>query len=201
MHLIGGGMTLLTGVLIITDYIELRHMLIIALIQGFLMATQIPASNSLAYQIVGPQRLLNAMATRLMAMNMSRIIGSLIAGVLITRYGVGSSYLFAAAGSLFGLGFLWFVKGSFQASTQREPFLQATSQGHEVHLGGHQYPWTSPAQLIHGSVCFFTPSDDAGYGARRAGRRCYWARISFCGERDRLDLEHPRGGRPWRFQE
>jgi MFS family permease len=64
-----------------------------------------------------------------MAMNMSRIIGSLIAGALITNYGVGSSYLLAASGSFLGLGFLWFVKGSFQASSQREPFLQATSQG------------------------------------------------------------------------
>jgi len=91
VHLIGGGMAFLTGALVITGYVELWHMLIISLIQGLLMATQLPASNSLAYQIVGPQRLLNAMATRLMAMNISRIIGSLIAGALITKYGVGSS--------------------------------------------------------------------------------------------------------------
>jgi MFS family permease len=129
VHLIGGVITLLTGVLIIADYIELWHMLIIALIQGLLMATQLPASNSLAYHIVGPQRLLNALATRLAAMNMSRIIGALIAGVLITRYGVGSSYLFAASGSFLGLGFLWFVKGNFQVFDQRQPFLQATIQG------------------------------------------------------------------------
>ena len=129
VHFIGGGVAFLTGALVITGYVELWHMLIIALIQGLLMATQLPASNSLAYQIVGPQRLLNAMATRLMAMNMSRIIGSLIAGALITKYGVGSSYLFAGSGSLLGLGLLWFVKGSFQASTQREPFWQATRRG------------------------------------------------------------------------
>ena len=129
VHLIGGGMAFLTGALVITGYVELWHMLIISLIQGLLMATQLPASNSLAYQIVGPQRLLNAMATRLMAMNISRIIGSLIAGALITKYGVGSSYLFAASGSFVGLGLLWLVKGNFQASSQQEPFLQATSQG------------------------------------------------------------------------
>ena len=129
VHIIGGGVAFLTGALVITDYIELWHMLVIALIQGLLMATQLPASNSLAYQLVGPQRLLNAMAARLMAMNMSRVIGSLIAGDLISHYGVGSSYLFAGSGSLLGLGLLWFVKGSFQAATQQEPFWQATSQG------------------------------------------------------------------------
>jgi len=129
VHLLVGGVALFTGVLILTDHIAIWHMLMIALLQGFLMATQLPSSNSLAYQIVGPQRLLNAMATRLMAMNISRIIGSLIAGALITKYGVGSSYLFAASGSLVGLGFLYFVKGGFQTSTHREPFLEATSQG------------------------------------------------------------------------
>jgi MFS family permease len=129
VHFIGGVIAFFTGALIITDHIELWHMLIIALMQGLLMATQLPASNSLVYQIVGPQRLLNAMATRLMAMNMSRIVGSLAAGVLISQYGVGSSYLFAGFSSIFGLGFLWFVRGSFQASSQREPFLQATGQG------------------------------------------------------------------------
>ena len=59
VHLIGGGMAFLTGALVITGYIELWHMLIISLIQGLLMATQLPASNSLAYQLVGPKRLLN----------------------------------------------------------------------------------------------------------------------------------------------
>ena len=129
VHFIGGGVAFLTGALVITGYVELWHMLIIALVQGLLMATQLPASNSLAYQLVGPQRLLNAMATRLMAMNISRIIGSLIAGALISHYGVGSSYIFAGASSILGLVFLWFVRDSFQSSSQREPFWQATNQG------------------------------------------------------------------------
>jgi MFS family permease len=129
VHLIGGVIAFFTGVLVITGYIELWHMLIIALIQGLLMATQLPAANSLIYQIVGPQRLLNAMATRLMAMNMSRIIGSLSAGALISQYGVGSSYLFGGISSIVGLGFLWCVRDSFQSSSQREPFLQATGHG------------------------------------------------------------------------
>ena len=129
VHFIGGSTAILTGVLFITGHIELWHMLVFSLIQGLLMATQLPASNSLAYQIVGPQRLLNAMATRLVAMNISRVIGSLIAGALISQYGVGSSYIFAGAGSLVGMGFLWFIRGSFQAPSKRDPFWQATSQG------------------------------------------------------------------------
>jgi MFS family permease len=129
VHFIGGGVALLTGALVITGYVELWHMLVISLVQGLLMATQLPASNSLAYQLVGPQRLLNAMAMRLMAMNISRIIGSLIAGVLISHYGIGSSYIFAGVSSILGLVLLWFVRGSFQSSSQGEPFWLAINQG------------------------------------------------------------------------
>ena len=129
VHIVGGIVSLVTGILALTDQIELWHLLVIALMQGILMATQLPASNSLAYQIVGPGRLLNAMASRLAAMNISRIIGSLIAGVLIERYGVGSSYLLAAAGSFLGMALLLFIRGEFQTSSQREPFWQATGQG------------------------------------------------------------------------
>ena len=129
VHFSSGSTAILTGVLVITGNIELWHMLVFSLIQGLLMATQLPASNSLAYQLVGPKRLLNAMAARLVALNMSRVIGSLIAGALISRYGVGSSYIFAGAGSVIGMGFLWYIKGSFQATSKREPFWQATKQG------------------------------------------------------------------------
>ncbi|MDE2860454.1 MAG: MFS transporter [Chloroflexota bacterium] len=119
----------LTGFLAITGQIQLWHMAPIALTQGMLMGTQLPASNVLAYQIVGPERLLNAMASRLMAMNISRVIGSLIAGALIHNFGVGSSYLLAASGSAVGLAFLLVIRGDFRAAPQREPFWQSTGQG------------------------------------------------------------------------
>ena len=124
-----GSLAILIGVLVVTGHIALWHMLVVALIQGLLMATQIPASNSLGYQLVGPQRLLNAMAARQAGMNITRVIGSLIAGALISQYGVGSSYLFAGASSLVGVGFLWFIKGSFPAPNEREPFWHAVGQG------------------------------------------------------------------------
>jgi MFS family permease len=124
VHFGGGITTCITGILIITGGIQLWHMPILALVQGMFMATQIPASNALAYQLVGPHRLLNAMATRLTAMNISRVIGSLIAGTLITTYGVGSSYLFAAMSSVVGMSILWFIKGTFKEPVNENPFWQ-----------------------------------------------------------------------------
>ena len=128
----------LTGFLAITGQVQLWHMAPIALAQGMLMGTQLPASNVLAYQIVGPERLLNAMAARLMALNISRVIGSLIAGWLIHSFGVGSSYVLAASGSALGLAFLLVIRGDFRAAPQREPFWQST--GH-----GLRYAWQNHA--------------------------------------------------------
>ena len=129
VHFGSGAAAIAVGVLFVTGSIELWHIILASFAQGLLMATQLPASNSLAYQLVGPDRLLNAMATRLAGMNFTRIIGSLIAGALISRYDVGSSYLFAGGCSVVGLGLLWFIRGSFQSATEREPFWQSVSQG------------------------------------------------------------------------
>ena len=92
VHFGSGAAAIAVGVLFVTGNLALWHLIVAALAQGLLMATQLPASNSLAYQLVGPDRLLNAMATRLAGMNITRVIGSLIAGALISRYDVGSSY-------------------------------------------------------------------------------------------------------------
>ncbi len=95
------------------------------------MSIQIPGNNSLAYQLVGPERLLNAMATRLAAMNISRIIGSLIAGSLMAELGIGSAYLFAASGSLVGIMFLWRIPESLPSSDPRVPFWKGIRRGLE----------------------------------------------------------------------
>ena len=129
VYFMGALVSGLTAVLVITGNVQLWHLAPIALAQGMLMGTQLPASNGLGYQIVGPARLLNAMASRLMAMNISRVIGSLMAGGLISTYGVGSSYLLATSGSAIGLVFLLVIRGDFRTAAQREPFLQSTGQG------------------------------------------------------------------------
>jgi MFS family permease len=75
----------IVGMLVIFSDIKIWHLMLSAVLQGLFMATQLPASNTLAYQLVGPARLMNAMAARLAGMNLTRLIGSLIAGTLIAQ--------------------------------------------------------------------------------------------------------------------
>ena len=81
------------GLLIVSDGVELWHLLTAALLQGMLMAIVLPASEALVYDTVGPKRLLNAVAIKHGAFSLARIPGSLLAGVLIATTGVGSCYL------------------------------------------------------------------------------------------------------------
>ena len=130
LYVFGSAVIVTMGLLVIYDRIVLWHVLLGAFFQGIVMAAQQPAVNSIAYQLVGSSRLLNAMAARLLAMNISRIIGSVIAGYLIYRFGIGSSYIFASCCSIIGLGFLYFVKVESRIlSAANESFWFSTKQG------------------------------------------------------------------------
>jgi MFS family permease len=136
VQLATGTTALAVGLLAVTGNIVLWHMLVAAFVQGLLQAVQMPASNALIYQVVGPGKLLNAMAARLMVFNMTRIIGSLIAGWLITHISIGSCYLFSAGSSYLAAPLLMALRGSYRPETTRESFWQVLS-------GGIRYAWSS----------------------------------------------------------
>ncbi|MBI4336576.1 MAG: MFS transporter [Chloroflexi bacterium] len=128
-HVASIGVALAIGVLAVTHHVALWHLLVASLASGAMQAVQMPASNALVYDVVGPRRLLNAMAARMVAFNLTRIIGSLIAGGLIASFGVGSSYLFAAGSTCVGILCLLPIKGAFLAGGLKEPFWQSVRQG------------------------------------------------------------------------
>ena len=128
-HLCTGIASGITAILFITGTIELWHMPFLAFAQGITMSIQIPGNNALAYSLVGPERLLNAMATRLAAMNISRIIGSLVAGSLIAQFGIGSAYIFAMLGSLIGIAFLWRIPINPPSTSTKAPFWEEIRHG------------------------------------------------------------------------
>ncbi|MBI4201860.1 MAG: MFS transporter [Chloroflexi bacterium] len=125
----GGAITLAIGVLAYTGHIALWHILVASLLLGATQALLMPASNALVYECVGPQRLLNAMAARMVAFNVTRIIGSLIAGWLIAASGTGSTFLFAAGSIFVGAGCLLPIKGKFLTEGGRRPFWQSVREG------------------------------------------------------------------------
>ena len=136
VQLLSGTLALAIGLLFLGERLDLWLILAIALLQGILQSIEMPAGNVLLYQSVGAQRLLNGMATRMMAWNVTRIVGSLIAGVLIASAGIASCYL-VIAGILYTAPlFLLFLRGVERQGPRPASFWQAASEG-------VKYAWTS----------------------------------------------------------
>ena len=81
-----GGNALLTAVLAtldFTDLIQFWHLLVIGVLNGTLMAFNLPSRQSLISDIVPEDKVMNAISLNNSGMNLSRIIGPAVAGLLI----------------------------------------------------------------------------------------------------------------------
>ena len=81
--------------LIMTQQIQIWHMVIGGIIQGGLFAFNMPARQALVPSIVGRENLANAVALNNAGMNLTRIVGPSLAGVLIglSQVGIAGAYM------------------------------------------------------------------------------------------------------------
>ena len=117
------------GLLVMTEHIELWHLLVVSVAQGMMQAVGMPARNALTYDVVGRHGLLNALALNMMAFNGSRIVGGLVAGVLIDTVGVEGVYFLMAASMAGGVGVLLLMGGSYLPLAAREPMWRNARDG------------------------------------------------------------------------
>ena len=76
-------MTLFIAILDMTGNIELWHLLIIGVLNGSMMAINMPSRQAILSDIVPDKLLMNAIALNTSSMNLTRVIGPAIAGFLI----------------------------------------------------------------------------------------------------------------------
>ena len=117
------------GLLVMTENIEIWHLLVASVTQGMMQAVGMPARNALTYDVVGRRGLLNALALNMMAFNGSRVVGGLVAGVLIDTVGVEGVYMLMAACMAGGAGVLQLMGGSYIPSGAREPMWRNARDG------------------------------------------------------------------------
>lgn len=125
------------GLLVALDSIELWHLLAVAVIEGLLHATVLPSNGTLLFDIVGRQRLLNAVASQYMAFNIAKLVGSVVVGVLIDTIGLHVAY-FVIAGA-YGCSpiSLSFIKTKASGVRSRQSML-ANLQAGLQYVGGHK---------------------------------------------------------------
>jgi MFS family permease len=111
------------------------HLLVAALANGALISVQIPAMNTIIYQMVGRERMMNASAAQTLSFNTARIVGSTLAGVLIAGYGAGWAYLAGAGAVGLSAVIILSVRGTFRSGAPQSKFWEAAR-------AGVRYVWT-----------------------------------------------------------
>jgi MFS family permease len=94
---LGLGMcALVLGLLDVTGIVTLWQVFAICLVLGCFSAVDVPVRQSFVAEMVGPERLPNAVALNSMTFNVARIAGPAVAGVLIAAIGTGGVFLINA---------------------------------------------------------------------------------------------------------
>lgn len=94
---ISGVVTLIIGILILSDLIAVWMLYVSAAIYGFVRLLDNPARQSFIHVLVGPEHLKNAVSLNATVNNLARAVGPAIGGTLIAGIGIGFCYLFNAA--------------------------------------------------------------------------------------------------------
>lgn len=91
---LGAGLTsVLLGLLVITNNVQLWHVYALALALGIFAAVDSPIRISFTSELVGQEDLANAVSLNSANFNAGRLIGPALSGYLIVLYGTGPSFL------------------------------------------------------------------------------------------------------------
>lgn len=88
------------GVLILTGHLALWHLAVLVTALGFSWALDLPSRRSYIYEMVGPRRVVNAMALDHVGMDGAKIVGPILGGLLWPVVGAGGCLLILSAGYL-----------------------------------------------------------------------------------------------------
>jgi len=84
------------GILTVSGVVQLYQIILLAILAGILMAMDIPARLAFVQEMVGEDDLDNAIALNSTAFNSARIVGPLVAGILVPLVGEGGCFLINA---------------------------------------------------------------------------------------------------------
>lgn len=123
-------LTLLLGTLDIAGLIEFWHLLVIGFINGSLMAFNMPSRQAIISDTVPEDKLMNAISLNNSGMNLTRIAGPALAGLLIIFIGThGVFYLISGVYAFSVLSMLSIRTGTTAASNSRKSVLGDIGEG------------------------------------------------------------------------
>jgi len=126
---LSGLLALTVGTLVITDLIQLWMLYVLGLMLGFITVFDNPARQTFVREMVGNERLTNAVSLSSMEFNLARVIGPSIAGALIATVGLAVCFYVNAASYLFVVAGLALMRVSPVERPAPSPALGALKEG------------------------------------------------------------------------
>jgi MFS family permease len=126
-------LNLLLATLVLTHHVQVWHIYVTGFLAGTVQAFQQPARQTLISDIVGNEKLMNALALNSAALNSSRTLGPAIAGAFISAVGIAGSYYLQAA--MYAFATLWTgqmrvpERRALNAEWRPEPFFASIRSG------------------------------------------------------------------------
>lgn len=81
------------GVLVLTGVIQVWHVMLLSLLLGLMNAIDAPTRQSFIFELVGKDLLMNAIGLNSISFNTARILGPVIAGILISAVGLAHCFI------------------------------------------------------------------------------------------------------------
>ena len=129
VQVLSGLVALAVSLIIFADRLDLWHLAVAAVLQGVLMSVRLPSGNTMVYLMVGRKVILNALASQHIALNLSRVVGSVVAGSSIDGLGFEYAYLFMAISAWLGGLMVVMVRGDYRSLASVEPFWRSAMEG------------------------------------------------------------------------
>ena len=135
---VSGVASLLLGVLTVTGAVQLWMVYAIAVVLGCTKIFDNPARQTFVREMVGPERLTNAVSLNSMEMNLARVIGPTIAGILVATVGIGACFIIDGLSYIVVIAMLVVMRADELQPARR----LARAKGQLVE--GLRYVWSEP---------------------------------------------------------
>ena len=140
--------SLLLGILVVTNSVQIWHVMALAFTLGIADAVGQPARLSFTSEMVGKADVPNAVSLNSANFNLGRLVGPALSGLLIAAFGTGPAFLINASTYVLVIVVLAIIRES-------ELFLEPRTPGPNTIREGLKYVLARPDLFVVMSVVFF----------------------------------------------
>ena len=152
---LGGLLALILAILVVTDSVHLWQIYLLALLLGFANLVNQPAGQSILGQLVGEDLLTKAVGLTMSSFSVARVIGPVIAGVLLATVGFGVCFFLNALTYVVSLAYLAAMRRSEMNPVARIPREHGQVRaGLRYVWGTHNLKVTVCLLAVMGIFCF-----------------------------------------------